>query len=106
LFLSEKSISNILTSINNYLLEHQANIAPSIQNFHYPNRMMTSLLLLNLGDTSLIKYKNTNFSNSINIFSYGKAQENFVKTVDQISISSWGEITTIRFIGLEGILIA
>lgn len=103
LFLSEENISNILSSIYNFLLEHRINIAPSIQSFHYPNRMMTSLLLLNLGNTSLIKYKNTEFSNSINVFSYGKAQENFVKTVDQISISSWGEITTIRFTGLEGI---
>ena len=102
-FLSEESINNILTSIHNFLLKHRINITPSIQSFHYPNRMMTNLLLLNLGDTSLIKYKNTHFSNSINVFSYGKTQENFVKTIDQISISSWGEITTTRFIGLEGI---
>lgn len=103
LFLSEESISNTLTLIHNFLLEHQSNITPSIHSFHYPNRMVSSLLLLNLGDTSLVKYKNRKFSNSTNVFNYERTQENFIKTVDQISISSWGEITTIRFSGLEGL---
>jgi len=105
LFLSNESISQTLSAIQGFLLEHRANTSPSVQSFQYPNRMMTSLLLLNLGDSSLIKYKNTQFSNSkaINIFSYGTTQENFVKTVDQISISSWGEVTTIRFTGLKGL---
>jgi adenylate cyclase class 1 len=42
-------------------------------------------------------------SEQSDVLSYGSEHENFVHTIDQVSISSWGEITTHRFLELEGL---
>jgi len=105
LFLSESSIDYTLSILREFLLTRNMNTSPSLLSFKQPNRTLNSLLIINLGDTSLIKYKNQQFSPSdtVNLFSYGAKKESFVHTIDQVSISSWGEITSNRFMGLEGL---
>jgi len=105
LFLSESSVDYTLSVLREFLLTRNMNTSPSLLSFKQPNRTLNSLLIINLGDSSLVKYKNQTFtpSDTLNLFSYGGAKESFVRTIDQVSISSWGEITSNRFIGLEGL---
>ncbi len=103
--LSQINISNTLTTLSRFLLNYKLGNLTDLSAFKQSNRVVANLLLINLGNTTNSHRTDGRIiiSDRSDILSYGIEQENLVHTTDQISISHWGEVTTSRFLGLEGL---
>ncbi|MCK5663707.1 MAG: class I adenylate cyclase, partial [Thiotrichaceae bacterium] len=77
----------------------------ALQAFRRPGRIIAHLLLLNLDDAPPVNIKKGMliFNDDFDLLSYGPKNESFVHTIDQVSISSWGEVTCHRYLNLEGL---
>jgi len=102
---NKTDIRNTLETLRQFLLEHKLGNQTALSAFKQPNRVVANLLLLNLGDSPPVSRKDGMLviSEQSDILSYGPERENFVHTIDQVSVSSWGEVTTHRFLDLEGL---
>jgi len=102
---NKSDIHNILNTLHTFLLEHKLGNLSPLSAFKEPNRIIANLLLLNLGHTQETSRKDgmVVISKQSDIFSYGPEQVNFIHTIEQVSVSSWGEVTTKKFEGLEGL---
>jgi len=105
LLFNKTDIHNTLESLRLFLFKHKLGNLAALSAFEQPNRVIANLLLLNLGDIAVANRKDGMLvmSAQSDIFSYGSERENFVHTIDQVSINNWGEVTTHRFLGLEGL---
>ena len=103
--LAPSDINHTLNTLNNFLLKHNLGNLTELAAFKQANRMMANLLLINLGHRSKINRKDGTLiiSERSDVLSYGSERENFVQTIDQVSISSWGEVTTSHYLGVEGL---
>ncbi len=104
--LNKAHIDNTLTAISQFLVNYKLGNLTHLYAFKQNNRIIANLLFINLGSSLNTSRKDgcITISEHSNILSYGIEQENLIQTIDQISISHWGEVTTSRFLGLEGFL--
>ncbi len=102
---SKKDINLVLKALKGFLFNHNLGDLTALQAFRQPSRVIAHLLLVNLGDNTPahIKKGMLVFNNFSDILSYGTEKESFVHTIDQVSISSWGEVTCNRYLNLEGL---
>jgi adenylate cyclase class 1 len=70
-----------------------------------PNRILSSLLLINLGESLAIDANNQQLvmSERSDPLSYGDSRQCFVQSIQRLSVSSWGEANLQRYLGIEGI---
>jgi adenylate cyclase, class 1 len=87
-------------------LQTQSKNEESLIAFEKPNQFTSTLLFINLGETLPIERDNGQMliSHRSDPLSYGDNRLCFVHRIDQVSVSTWGEITTTRHNGPEGLL--
>ncbi|WP_260839345.1 class I adenylate cyclase [Methylomonas koyamae] len=70
-----------------------------------PNRLLASLLLVNLGESLAIDANGQQLvmSERSDPLSYGESRQCFVQSIEKLSVSSWGEVTLQRYAGLDGL---
>lgn len=76
----------------------------SLSSYNKADSLLGSLIIINLGQSLINERKDGMLvlSERSDPLSYGKTRQCFIQKVDQISVSSWGEITTSNHQGLDG----
>ncbi len=102
---TNSDINNTLKALKTFILQHDLASLTTLNSYKKVNRTVANLLFINLGHDAQINRTDGTFviSERSDILSYGPQRENFVQTIDLVSISSWGELTTTRFLGLTGL---
>lgn len=102
--LSGSELSMLLAELQDFLSSHLNGKDDSLDVYEQPNRFSSSLLLINLGSALAIDANLQQFvmSDRSDPFSYGENRQNFVQTVQKVSVSTWGEVTLQNYTGLGG----
>jgi len=103
LILKNQELHNILNQLFLFLSK-KLKTESSLAVYNKANKLTTSLIFINLGkilnnerdDGMLV------LSERSDPLSYGKNRECFIQQIDQISISSWGEVTTNQYKHIDG----
>lgn len=103
LMLQNRELETLTAQIHSFISSVQA---PGLDNYKAPDKIIKSLLVVNLGidperlrdDGKLI------LSEHSDPLCYGTEKLCFVHSIDQLSISSWGEMTTQHWYGMDGLL--
>jgi len=85
----------------NLFLTHNFNHDPSLEAYQTLKAQLNSLIIINMGisdEDGLCV-----MSERSDALSYGMSRQCFIQTVNRISLSSWGEITTSQDDGIEGL---
>lgn len=104
LAISQSELQQILDRLFLFL---SVNLKPDespLSIYNKPNKLLSTLIFINLG-LLLDDQRNDGFttmSERSDPLSYGKNRQCFILQIEQISISSWGEVTTAQYKGLEG----
>ncbi|MDI1276315.1 class I adenylate cyclase [Methylobacter sp.] len=96
-----EELHSTLTQINLFLTQ-SFNYDPPLETYQTLKAQLNSLLIINLGisdDNGLCV-----MSERSDALSYGMNRQCFIQTINRISLSSWGEITTSQDEGIEGLL--
>jgi adenylate cyclase class 1 len=97
--ISNEELHSILFQINLFLTRN-FNCDPSLETYQTLKAQLNSLLIINMGildgDNLCV------MSERSDALSYGLGRQCFVQTIDRISLSSWGEITTSQNDGSTG----
>ncbi len=98
-------IHHTLKILKEFLFNYKLGNLTELPAFRQPSRVITHLLLLNLDVVPPFKVKKDLlvFNDDLDLLSYGPEKVSFVHSIDQVSISSWGEVTCNRFLNLEGL---
>lgn len=104
LTLSTSELSMLLAELHDFISHNLLSKDDDLDVYEYPNRFLSSLLLINLGESLAIDANDQQFvmSERSDPFSYGESRHCFVKSVQKISVSNWGEVTLARYSGLSG----
>lgn len=102
--LGSSELSMLTAELHEFLSRYLAIKGDSLDVYEKPNRFLSSLLLINLGESLAIDTNPQQFvmSERSDPFSYGESRQCFVQTVQKISVSSWGEVTLQQYNGLGG----
>ncbi|MGZ4992743.1 MAG: class I adenylate cyclase, partial [Methylobacter sp.] len=95
-----EELHSTLTQINLFLTRN-FNHDPSLETYQTLKAQLNSLVIINMGisdDDELCV-----MSERSDALSYGMNRQCFIQTVNRISLSSWGEITTSQDEGIEGL---
>lgn len=95
-----EELHSILTQINLFLTQN-LNSDPSLETYQTPKAQLNSLIIINMGisdDEGLCV-----MSERSDALSYGMSRQCFIQTINRISLSSWGEITTSQDEGIQGL---
>jgi adenylate cyclase class 1 len=95
-----EELHSILSQINLFLTRN-FNCDPSLETYQTLKTQLSSLLIINMGisdDDNLCV-----MSERSDALSYGKGRQCFIQTIDRVSLSSWGEITTSQNVGAGGL---
>ncbi|PKM11449.1 MAG: adenylate cyclase [Gammaproteobacteria bacterium HGW-Gammaproteobacteria-3] len=91
--------------IHDFIKTHKSFQTDSLEVYKSANKNLYSLVLINMGtapEDNADKDKLV-MSERSDPLSYGKNRQCFIKTLDCISLSSWGEITTQHLSGADGL---
>ncbi|MGZ8227546.1 MAG: class I adenylate cyclase [Methylococcaceae bacterium] len=95
-----EELHSILFQIN-FFLTRNFNDDPSLETYQTLKTQLNSLLIINMGisggDNLCV------MSERSDALSYGMGRQCFIQTIDRVSLSSWGEITTSQTEGAEGL---
>jgi adenylate cyclase class 1 len=100
LTLSDQDLRSTLRQINLFFSQ-SFDYDPPLTTYQTLNASLNSLIVLNLGISD--NERLVVMSERSDALSYGAHRQCFVHTVDRISLSSWGEITTSQGEGIEGL---
>ena len=100
LTISDQDLRSTLRQINLFF-SHNFDYDPPLATYQAPNTSLNSLIVLNLGISD--NERLVVMSERSDALSYGANQQCFVQSVNRISLSSWGEITTSQGEGIEGL---
>ena len=100
LTISDQDLRSTLRHINLFF-SHNFDYDPPLTTYDKPNAKLNSLVFLNLGISDYERL--VVMSERSDALSYGTNQQCFVQSVNKISLSSWGEITTSQGEGIEGL---
>jgi adenylate cyclase class 1 len=96
-----EELQSTLTQINLFLTQN-FNCDPPLSAYQNIKILLNSLILINMGvtndDDGLCV-----MSDRFDALSYGLGRQCFIQTINRISLSSWGEITTSQDEGIEGL---
>ncbi|MGZ4998856.1 MAG: class I adenylate cyclase [Methylomonas sp.] len=104
LALSVSELSMLLAELHDFISRYLFSRNEDLEVYENPNRILSSLLLINLGEALAIDSNDQQFvmSERSDPFSYGESRQCFVQRVEKISVSNWGEVTLQRYDGLSG----
>ncbi len=95
----------ILSKIDQFLTHYYSGADKSLEIYRHRKTLVASLVIINLGivlpesrEDGLVI-----MSERSDALSYGRTRENFIQTLDKITISSWGEILFSQHHGIEGL---
>ncbi len=97
-------LHQLLEQLNLFLSKKLNTDSATLDVFNKPDHTTVSLNIINLG-LSHVNERDDGMmvlSEQSDPLSYGKNQQCFIQQVDRLSVSSWGEITVVRYTGLEG----
>lgn len=100
LTLSDQDLRSTLRQINLFF-SHNFDYDPPLTTYQTPNAPINSLIVLNLGISDHERL--VVMSERSDALSYGANQQCFVQSVNRISLSRWGEITTSQGEGIAGL---
>jgi adenylate cyclase, class 1 len=98
-------INAILARIKQFLSSCRYGADISLDAYKYRNQLKASLAFINLGITLTDEQESGMhvMSERADALSYGKARKNFIRSIDYVSISTWGEVTIKKNADLEGL---
>ncbi len=102
---TQLQIHELLQSLKQFLDNHCYGATTPLDAYRKGNRLKTSLAFINL----CLPLPETRdhgrhvISERNDVLSYGAARENFVRSIDRVSISTWGEISVKRYLELDGL---
>ncbi|MCK9605979.1 MAG: class I adenylate cyclase [Methylomonas sp.] len=101
----EVDLSRFLAELSVFLSTHLPNKETGLEVYKQPNRWLSSLLVINLGEMLAIDDNQQQFmmSERSDPLSYGENRYCFVQGIHKLSVSNWGEVTLQQYAGLEGI---
>jgi adenylate cyclase class 1 len=104
LTIPETELHSILTNLAQFLNHHFTH-ETSLEAYQNPKTLLTSMLFINLGlDDSDTRDNGTRvMSERSDALSYGVDRQCFIQTIDRVSVSSWSEITTHQYQGVDGL---
>ncbi len=104
LALRETELHAILASLAQFLNAHLSS-ETTLEAYQAPRVVLDSLLFINLGmDASDARDSGMRvMSERSDALSYGVDRQCFIQTIDRVSISSWSEITTYQYQGIDGL---
>lgn len=102
--LNSSELNLLVNEFKRFLTGHFADKDESLEVFEKPNRFLSSLLLINLGENLALDANSQQFvmSERSDPFSYGENRVCLVQTVQKISLCSWGEVVLQSYRGLDG----
>ncbi|MDP1773467.1 MAG: class I adenylate cyclase [Methylobacter sp.] len=100
LAISDQDLRSTLRQINLFF-SHYFDYDPPLATYQTLNSSLNSLIVINLGISD--NERLVVMSERSDALSYGASRQCFVHTVDRVSLSSWGEITTSQGEGIEGL---
>ncbi len=100
LTISDQDLRSTLRQIQLFF-SHNFDYDPPLTTYQTLNTSLNSLIVINLGISD--NERLVVMSERSDALSYGANQQCFVQSVDRISLSSWGEITTSQGEGIEGL---
>ncbi|MFK5950637.1 MAG: class I adenylate cyclase [Methylococcales bacterium] len=102
--ISRSELQQILAQIFLFLTHQAKNKSESLEIYNKPNKIISSLLIINLGLSHLAEREDGMMvlSDRSDPLSYGKDRHCFIHNIARISISSWGEVTTYHYLGSDG----
>lgn len=106
LSVSREEAVSLLNHLQVFFSNHLTLKKDNLDVYALPNQLLASFLVINLGETLPDERQDGQLviSERSDPLSYGESRRCFVQRLDQISISSWGEVTNSRHFGLEGLL--
>ena len=104
LTLREAELHSILAGLSQFL-KHYFIEETSLEAFQTHKILLASMLFINLGlDESETREEGIHLmSERSDALSYGVDRQCFIQTIDRVSVSSWGEITTHQYQGVDGL---
>lgn len=103
LLLTNSEIHQILGQLFKFISKNLKTDSASLDIYSKPDRLVSSLIFINLGH--LLEEERDDgmlvLSERSDPLSYGKNRLCFIKYIDQISISSWGEVTISQYKDLD-----
>ncbi|WP_349432281.1 class I adenylate cyclase [Methylomarinum sp. Ch1-1] len=101
---NEAETLQILKRLQEFFSTIQHSSADSLAVYNHPNRLRASLLFINLGETLQERRDDDQviMSHRSDPLSYGENRQCFVQRIDRVSLSTWGEVTTAKYQGIEG----
>jgi adenylate cyclase, class 1 len=104
LALNTSELALLLAEMHEFISRYLLNRDDDLEVYENPNRFLSSLLLINLGESLAIDANLQQFvmSERSDPFSYGESRQCFVQNVQKLSVSNWGEVTLQQYTGLNG----
>ena len=102
---SESELHLLLARLNQFLSDKHDTPEASLEIYRHANKLLAAIIFINTG-FPLPEYRRDGMltiSDRSDVLSYGKDRQIFVYTIDEIALSSWGEITTCHHEGIDGL---
>lgn len=101
--ITDVDIHKILAQLAEFLSQNLKTDSSLVSIYSKPNKLLSSLIFINLGLTQPDERTDGMMimSERSDPLSYGLNQQCFIQKVDHISVSSWGEVITSHYIGLD-----
>ncbi len=103
--LSKNELQQILAQLFEFLSTNLATDTASLSIYNNTDKLLATLLFINLGLPELDERGDglLLMSERSDPLSYGNNRQNFIKQIDQISVSNWGEVSITQFIGTDAL---
>ena len=102
--IADSDLNRLLAELNAFLSKYLPTKETGLEIYTRPNYLLSSLLVVNLGEELAIDDNQLQFmmSERSDPLSYGESRDCFVQGIQKLSVSSWGEVTLHAYLGLEG----
>lgn len=103
--LSANDLSQLFNELNLFLTRYLLAKDIEMEVYAYANQLLSSVLLINLGESLAIDINNPQLVMSARSdpLSYGDNRLCFIQSIQRLSASSWGEAVLQTYTGLEGV---
>ena len=103
--IADSDFSRLIAELYAFLSKYLPAKETGLEIYTQPNRLLSSLLLINFGEGLAIDANQQQFmmSERSDPLSYGESRYCFVQGIQKLSVSSWGEVILQQYVGLDGI---
>ncbi|MGY6277128.1 class I adenylate cyclase [Methylomonas sp. MgM2] len=103
--ISANELKRLLEDLHGFLSKHLPTKETALEVYSKPNRLLSSMLLVNWGEELAVDANPEQFmiSERSDPLSYGEGRHCFVQSLQKLSVSSWGEVAVRRYSGFDGL---